>query len=1356
MQKWLLLSLLVLSQLVLRAQVTISPEKPTSEDLITLTFHADQGNAGLAGYEGAIYAHTGVITNQSTHGGDWRYVVADWTENREALKLERVGPDTYQLQFTIKELYDVPGTEAVLGLAFVFRNEDGSRVGKASGEKDIFYFFGEAPEFETSEPEILDRSLTPTVGWIDDATLYEVNWRQYSEAGNIAGFAKHLDRLQELGVKVLWLMPVHPIGKKNRKGPLGSYYSVQDYRGVNPELGTTAEMKALIEQCHEKGFKVILDWVANHTAWDHAWVTEHPHWYERDGEGQIIAPNGWEDVAQLDFDQEGLRAAMIADMRYWVEEMDIDGFRCDVAGMVPVDFWEAARAELNEVKPIWMLAEDENQAWLLNRAFNTNYGWHLHHVMNEIAKGNQPASAIFTYFEKWDQRFPKGAYPMQFITNHDENSWNGTVQERMGEGGEAFAVLSFTVPGIPLIYSGQEVGLNKRLEFFERDPIAWEPSSLEDFYGKLTELKKEYSALWNGQSGGPIRKIEHDQPENVVAFSRTHGKSRVVTIINLSGETKEVNLQTQHLPGTYTSYFTEEEVKLQAVHKLSLPPWGYRVYVTQDAVTDRQFLGAELLENGLKVATTDGDYHFYTYPNGSVEVTFTASGETNPPAHAIAEGQTPELGEYKEDLVRLYYSMGDLQMILEKEDCTVRYEYKGEPLLAEAGGYFAQDNLAGFRFQLEKEEKLLGGGERVLGMDRRGHRLKLYNQPSYGYETEADLMYYSLPIVLSSKKYMLAFDNGATGFLDLGATEPDVLSFEAVGGRMSYLVVAAETWPELAEGFTDLTGRYPMAPRWSLGNIASRMGYHSQAEVEMVVDKYEAFEIPLDGVVLDIYWFGPTLKQTLGNLDWYRDSFPEPERMMADFREKGVKTVLITEPFVIRDTKKYPEVIEQELVGTTATGEPYHFDFYFGNTTLLDIFKPETQDWYWNIYRNLTQQGVGGWWGDLGEPEVHPDDMVHVNGLGKEVHNLYGHIWAKTIYDGYAVDFPEERPTILMRSGFVGSQRYGMIPWSGDVNRTWGGLKPQVEIGLSMGLQGLAWMHSDLGGFAGDNQDAELYTRWLQYGVFQPMFRTHAQEEVPAEPIFWDPVTRDRAREAIELRYQLLPYNYTLLYENAKYGWPMMRPLWYVEDNMELFENTATYMWGDAFLVSPVVDPGLTTQQVYLPAGHRWVDFWTKEQYEGGKEIEVAITPARIPVFVKAGSFVPLAPVFQSTDDYSTENLTIHYYHDPEIEETEGWIYDDDGWTRGALKNEQYQLIELEAEQERKGLELEVELEGGEFKGQPEARNLTFVVYGLEKSPKKVKVNGKRLKSGWRWNTDSNSLEFTVELEADEVEILIR
>jgi len=412
--------------------------------------------------------------------------------------------------------------------------------------------------------------------WAEDAVLYEVNIRQYTPEGTFNAFAEHLPRLKKLGVEILWLMPVNPISGKNRKGSLGSYYSIADYTAINPEFGTMDDFKNLVDRCHKMGFRVIIDWVANHTGWDNPWITQHPEWYTTDSLGNVIPPvPDWSDVADLNYDVPQMRRAMIDAMDFWLREADIDGFRCDVAWGVPQDFWEAARASFDSIKPVYMLAEDEDHPAFLEKAFQSDYAWKLHHLMNEVAQGKQPASVFKNYFAETEGKYAPGSFPMQFITNHDENSWQGTIAERMGPAGDAFAVFSFTIPGIPLIYSGQEAGLNKRLLFFEKDTINWDNPEKQKFYEKLVALKTGNKALWNDGAGGDF-KILKTGSENTFAFLREKGKNKVLAVFNFSSEKSSVSLS---LPEeeTFIDYFSEEKENPGTQPVFEMPAWGYKI-----------------------------------------------------------------------------------------------------------------------------------------------------------------------------------------------------------------------------------------------------------------------------------------------------------------------------------------------------------------------------------------------------------------------------------------------------------------------------------------------------------------------------------------------------------------------------------------------------------------------------------------------------------------------------------------------------------------------------------------------------------------------------------------------------------
>ncbi len=437
-----------------------------------------------------------------------------------------------------------------------------------------------APQTQKEEAKPFERPVSEVVtpDWAKDASIYEVNVRQFTPEGTFNAFAAHLPRLKELGVEILWFMPIHPIGELNRKGGLGSYYSVKDYTAVNPEFGTFDDFKRLVAQAHDLGFKVIIDWVANHTAWDHNWMTDHPDWYSRDENGKVIAPFDWTDVADLNYENNpGLWEAMTDALKFWVKEADIDGYRCDVAGMVPVEFWNQARVALDGIKPVFMLAEDEGERSLMQQAFDANYGWEMHHVMNKIAKGEADATHMWSYFRKNNSLFPEASYRMYFTSNHDENSWNGTEFDRLGDAVKAFAVMTYTVPGFPLIYNGQEVSLNKRLLFFEKDEIDWTGTNLSAFYSTLNTLKKENAVLWNGASGGKMRPVKTDKTAELFAFARKKDESKLFVFINLTAQELNFVVDDEKANGTFTDVFTGETLTLSKGMELSLPAWGYLV-----------------------------------------------------------------------------------------------------------------------------------------------------------------------------------------------------------------------------------------------------------------------------------------------------------------------------------------------------------------------------------------------------------------------------------------------------------------------------------------------------------------------------------------------------------------------------------------------------------------------------------------------------------------------------------------------------------------------------------------------------------------------------------------------------------
>lgn len=430
-----------------------------------------------------------------------------------------------------------------------------------------------APFVELTHPE-----------WSRDAVLYQINTRQFTPEGTFRAAQRELPRLKALGVDVLWLMPIHPIGEKNRKGTLGSPYSVRDYYAVNPELGTEEDFKAFVKAAHEQGFKVILDWVANHTAWDNAMASEHPDWYEKDWKDDFRPTPWWDwsDVIDLDWSQPGVRQHVGEAMEMWVRDFDIDGFRADVAGYVPIDFWERERARLDAIKPVFMLAEWKTSE-LHRRAFDATYAWEWHQTVKNIAQGKADATALFGYYAENESAWPEQAMRLTYIANHDSNAWEGTQYENFGPALPTFLALSFTGEGLPMIYNGQEACNARRLAFFEKDPIDWsqgEGCDLDELLHDLIAFRRANPALANGQWGARMNQVVTDQPQQMFAWVREKDGNRVLGLFNLSARPVSARLADGHAAGSYREFRSGAEASFAAGDTVTLPAWGFRLFAS--------------------------------------------------------------------------------------------------------------------------------------------------------------------------------------------------------------------------------------------------------------------------------------------------------------------------------------------------------------------------------------------------------------------------------------------------------------------------------------------------------------------------------------------------------------------------------------------------------------------------------------------------------------------------------------------------------------------------------------------------------------------------------------------------------
>lgn len=624
---------------------------------------------------------------------------------------------------------------------------------------------------------------------------------------------------------------------------------------------------------------------------------------------------------------------------------------------------------------------------------------------------------------------------------------------------------------------------------------------------------------------------------------------------------------------------------------------------------------------------------------------------------------------------------------------------------------------------------MYGAGERGHSLNLRGDTLVMYNRQNYGYtgtDPRISQMNITMPLVLSNDGYGLVFDDFAAAELILKRT----VSYITESRRpVSYYYVAGTDAAQLTEHMTELTGRQPLPPLWALGYITSKYGYHTQNETLGVVDTLKRAGYPLDGIVLDLYWYGK--EQDMGRLAWDPVQWPEPEAMLAGLKDRGVNLVAISQPYILRNGRgldNYNELASRGLmVKDSITGEPREVKIWVGEGGMFDVSNPLTRRWLTDRYKQLTDMGVAGWWGDLGEPEVHPLGSVHDNGLStREYHNKYGNDWSEIISRLFAGQYPDRRLMTLMRGGTTGLQRHSVFPWSTDVSRSWGGLEPQVRIMLNSGLSGLGYMSSDLGGFAvekGKEYQPDLYVRWVEAGLFSPVFRTHAQKF--AEPYNY-PEQEEILKALVRERYRWLPYNYTLAYENAAHGYPLVRPLDFDSNAHGAYDHISDqYMWGPEVMAAPVMTAA-DSRNITFPAGADWVDYnHPRTVYKGGTRVTAYHAPLDvIPLFVRQGAFIPTADyAMENTGDYRADVFTVSYY--PKAEGSSQYtMYDDDRLSPRSIDEGQYRLVNFDGRAAGDVIEIGVRSEGA-YAGAPGVINFNFAVYGMTAAPRKVLVGRK-------------------------------
>lgn len=637
-----------------------------------------------------------------------------------------------------------------------------------------------------------------------------------------------------------------------------------------------------------------------------------------------------------------------------------------------------------------------------------------------------------------------------------------------------------------------------------------------------------------------------------------------------------------------------------------------------------------------------------------------------------------------------------------------------------------------------------GTGERGHSFKLNGDSLVMYNRQNYGY-TEGDprisQMNICIPYFVSTEGYGVMFDDYAAATLIL---ENPIKYITESREPVAYYFIYGGDVAGVTSQYTLLTGRQELPPFWALGYITSKYGYKTQAETEGVIDTLKRDGYPVDGVVLDLYWYGQ--ETDMGRLEWNSDQWPDHKKMLADLKKRGVNTVIISQPYInkIGAFDNYNELASKGLLTKNAEGEINDVTTWVGEAGMFDVANPDTRRWLRERYRQLTDDGVTGWWGDLGEPEVHPESIVHANGeTTREYHNVYGNEWSRIIHDLFKDEYPDTRLMTLMRGGTAGLQRFSVFPWSTDVSRSWGGMQPQVKIMLNSGLSGLGYMSHDVGGFAIDEArptDAELYVRWLQLGVFSPILRTHAQQF--AEPYHY-PQYAGQLQELVKMRYRWLPYNYTLAYENAVKGYPLVRPLNFNGEAPAWADSvTDEYMWGSEVLVAPVLEEGAVSRDVRLPSGI-WID-WNNPgvDYLGPAEFTYHAPLEVMPLFVRNGAFIPQADyAMENTGDYNPAELTVLYY--PRGEVASSYVlYDDNRLSTNSLATGEYCLVTFKGDAVKGKITVDVTSEGY-YDGMPQQRELTFILPGLAEKCGAVSVNGVKATSSV---VNGSDYKFTVTL----------
>ncbi len=724
-----------------------------------------------------------------------------------------------------------------------------------------------------------------------------------------------------------------------------------------------------------------------------------------------------------------------------------------------------------------------------------------------------------------------------------------------------------------------------------------------------------------------------------------------------------------------------------------------------------------------------------------LRVTNIAPGELPQPSRAVVlenEIYKPDVTNAGKYVSTLSTSAGITAIVDDRTGC-LTISAGANNTITDDGLRTKNDGRTAISLATTSKGSVYGAGERGHKLNLRGDTLAMYNRQNYGYtgsDPRISQMNITMPLFVSTDGFALMFDDYARSEMIVG--DPIEYITENPKPVTYYYINGSATIADLVEQLSLLTGRQDLPPFWSLGYICSKYGYRTQSETLGVIDTLKRADYPVDGIVLDLYWYGK--EQDMGRLEWEPEQWENPQMMLKQLKDKGVNLVAISQPYVLRNGKaidNYNMLREKEMFVKDTAGNMQEVKIWVGEGGMFDVSNPDTRMWLRNRYKQLTDMGITGWWGDLGEPEVHPLTGMHANGLSTALyHNQYGNDWSEIIYELFNEEYPNTRLMTMMRGGTIGLQRYSVFPWSTDVSRSWGGLEPQIRIMINSGLSGMGYMGHDVGGFAVDPANAympELYVRWLQLGLFSPVLRTHAQQF--AEPYKY-PEQASIIEPIIKERYRWLPYNYTLAWENATKGYPLVRPLNFTEAGVNYDHISDEFLWGSEVLVAPVMTEGVTSRSITFPAG-QWVDLSNPcKVYAPHSTVEYPAPLEVLPTFVKAGAFIPTADYkMENTGDYKPEKLTVNYYPVEGVD-SEFIMFDDDRTSTNTLAYGKHRLISFDGKANGRFINIRCE---GDYPGAPQTIELELIIHRAN-APASMRVNGRTMKPKFNENDHTLTL----------------